>query len=200
MPSKNGSKQKEITKRRLAVAQLFNEGHKNQFVIAELLKDRYNIEASQPTVSVDLKALDKQWKTESKTEIDMVKGRLIAKYEQLYNEAYQAWLLSLQEAVTEESGKTVKGPYTKTKRVGQSGNPGLLAQAQSALKAIRELLGTDAPLKYAWQDETLELFKQGKITLEDLVNELGSDLAKEFVESAGLQFAGIREAETESSI
>lgn len=184
----SSSKQKEITKRRLCIAQLFNEGHKNQFIIAELLKDRYHIEVSQPTVSLDLKALDKQWKAESKTEIDMVKGRLIAKYEQLYNEAYQAWLLSLQDAITEESGSTVKGVYSKSKRVGQSGNPALLAQAQSALKAIREIIGTDAPIKVAWQDELAELLKAGIITKEQVLNEFADtpSLAQEFFESVGL--------------
>jgi hypothetical protein len=40
-----------------------------------------------------------------------------------------------------------KRPKTTTRREGKSGNPALLAQAQAALKAIREMFGVDAAEK-----------------------------------------------------
>lgn len=165
MPKING-KLKEITKRRLAVAQLFNEGVTSQPQIVEKLKERFSIEVTQPTISGDLKALDKQWKEESLEEIDQVKARLIAKYMQIYSEAYAAWRLSLEEAVTHEIADTPKGTYEKTIKKGQSGNPALLAQCQSALKAIRELTGLDAPIKIDWREQLPEGYNPDEVQVQ----------------------------------
>lgn len=160
---KNSGKRKEITNRRLAVSQLFNEGYTNQLTLVELLKERYNIDVTQPTISGDLKALDKQWKEQAKAEIDQVKAHLIAKYYQIYKEAYAAWRLSLEESVTHEVTETSKGTYEKTTKKGQSGNPALLGQAQAALKSIREIVGLDAPIEINWREIIPEGFSSDEV-------------------------------------
>lgn len=48
-----------------------------------------------------------------------------------------------------------------------------------------------------WRTELIEAIKQGKIKVEDIPTVLGdNELAREFIESSGLQFAGIRENQT----
>jgi hypothetical protein len=83
------------------------------------------------------------------------------KYRYIHEQALAAWLRSLEDAVTEtsemvevpEMTKDAKGNpvvttsqrmKAQTRKEGQSGNPALLAQAQAALKAIREMFGVDA--------------------------------------------------------
>lgn len=49
---------------------------------------------------------------------------------------------------------------------------------------------------HTWQHELSELIRSGLVTVEEVEEELGPDLAAEFFESAGLTFAGVVEAET----
>jgi transposase-like protein len=55
--------------------------------------------------------------------------------------------------------------------------------------------------KPTWRGEIVSLIKEGKISPQEVMDEFSDapELAQEFIESAGLQFAGIREAETESA-
>jgi hypothetical protein len=50
-----------------------------------------------------------------------------------------------------------------------------------------------------WRGEIVNLLKEGIVTPEEVYSDLGSELAQELFESAGLSFSGIREAEAESS-
>ena len=47
-----------------------------------------------------------------------------------------------------------------------------------------------------WQDELLALLQEGKVSIEEVQEELGDDLYKEFFESAGVQIAETGETET----
>lgn len=162
----NSGKQKEISHRRLAVAELYNEGNHSQSKLVELLRDRYGIDVTQPTVSSDLIALDKEWKNQARSDLEQVKAHLIAKYYQIYKEAYAAWKLSLENAMTIETTTTSKGTYEKEIKKGQSGNPALLAQAQAALKSIREIVGLDAPIEINWREVLPEGFTQEEVELQ----------------------------------
>lgn len=53
--------------------------------------------------------------------------------------------------------------------------------------------------KPTWIGEIVGLLQEGKVTPEEVYDDLGPELAQELFESAGLSFAGIREAETESA-
>lgn len=48
-----------------------------------------------------------------------------------------------------------------------------------------------------WRKELKEIWDTGAITREDIVDELGPDIAQEFFESAGIAFAGVGPAEEE---
>lgn len=138
---KNSTQQQEINRRRQSVSKLRHEGVKTQAEITQRLKDDYGFEVTQQTVSNDLKALDKLWRSSAIDEIDKWKKELVAQYRYIYQQSLIAWELSLEDAEEITTGGK-DGPTEKVK--GQSGNPALLAQAQAALKAIREMFGVDA--------------------------------------------------------
>jgi hypothetical protein len=151
---KNSTQQQEINRRRQIVSKLRHEGVKTQAEITQRLKDDYGFDVTQQTISNDLKALDKLWRSSAIDEIDKWKKELVSQYRYIYQQSLTAWELSLEDAeeVTQEKVQLISDaglhsleakPVEKTKIKGQSGNPALLAQAQAALKAIREMFGVD---------------------------------------------------------
>ena len=137
----NPTQKKNIHRRRLIVSSLFAEGVKKQNDIVKRLKEDHDIEVTQATISGDLKALDRLWVSSSISNTDKWKRELIRQYRLIYQQAYQAWQLSMEDATEETVGPD--GEVT-SKRKGQSGNPALLKQAQDAMRAIREIVGLDA--------------------------------------------------------
>lgn len=152
---KNSTQQQEINRRRQVVSKLRHEGVKTQAEITQRLKDDYGLDVTQQTVSNDLKALDKLWRTSAIDEIDKWKKEIAAQYRYIYQQSLTAWELSLEDAeeVTQEKVQLISDaglhsleakPVEKTKVKGQSGNPAHIRNAQEALKAMREMLGLDA--------------------------------------------------------
>jgi predicted transcriptional regulator len=135
---------------RRAISEYYLKGW-NQTDIANLL----NID--QSTVSRDIKHLKGEWVKQRNGLVDEFE----AKYRHIYREALAAWEESKKPAETETSEMVEVPEVTKdergnavitmaqrlkasTRKEGQSGNPALLAQAQAALKSLREMFGTDA--------------------------------------------------------
>lgn len=87
---------------------------------------------------------------------EAVKRRQIAELERLYEQAWAAWELSLEDAelhrvttgkaaLDPRQGKLFEcPPEVVTEKKGQSGNPAMLAQARGAMADMRALLGLDA--------------------------------------------------------
>lgn len=134
------------------------------------LQGRYQEEIAQElgidqtTVSRDIKYLLIEWREETNTDIKQYQAELKEKYLLVWRESLAAWQRSKEDAETTiqeliDSGEPVKldkdgKPLSvaqrlkaSTRKEGQSGNPALLAQAQAALKAIREMFGVDAAAK-----------------------------------------------------
>ena len=129
---------------RALISDMYLQGW-NQQEIADKLGINRN------TVGSDIKVLLKEWRKQRNGLVDEFE----AKYRLIYREAYAAWLRSQAAAITETS-EVIEGEAgnsgsqrikASTRREGQSGNPALLAQAQAALKAIREMFGVDAAIK-----------------------------------------------------
>lgn len=132
------------------ITELYLQGWTQQQIADEL-------GISRQTVNADVKVLLSQWKKRR----DHIQDEFASKYDYIYRESIVAWKRSLDDAevlvaetVTDSEGKNEKGSKSKTSREksslrkeGQSGNPALLAQAQAALKAIREMFGVDAAQK-----------------------------------------------------
>lgn len=123
--------------------------------IADQLAGKHNIKVTQRTVSRDLKALKQShWQSSAKA-MEALKNKMLAEYEMIYGEAIIAWARSLEDKQVQVfeniQGSTAgdgEGRIKAQERTeGQSGNPALLAQAQAALKAIREMFGVDASAK-----------------------------------------------------
>lgn len=79
------------------------------------------------------------------------------------------------------------------------GDPRFLDGVQWCINKRCQILGLDAPTKItiSWQKELLDLLRSGAITEQDILDELGRDVAQEFFESAGLDFAGVGPAKEE---
>lgn len=135
-----GRKQTEINRRRQLVSKLRHEGVRSQQSIADRLRDDYGIDVDRSTISLDLKALNKQWQASALADTDKWKNEVIDQYNYLYQQAIVAWEMSLEDA--EETTISEDGVTTKVK--GQSGNPSHLRNAQDALKAVRDVIGLDA--------------------------------------------------------
>jgi len=160
--TKDSTRQQEINRRRQIVSKLRHEGVKTQEDITTRLREDYGIDVTRQTVSNDLKALDQIWRASAIENTDKVKQELLKQYRYIYQQALIAWERSTEdtEAIIQEAiddGSVTKldkngNPLPKrlkvlTRSEGQSGNPALLAQAQAALKAIREMFGVDAAAK-----------------------------------------------------
>lgn len=141
----------QVAKHRRKIAEMYLQG-RYQEEIAEALG------IAQSTVSRDIKYLLAEWREDAKKDIEQRKAELEQKYIHIWREANAAWLKSLEAAETtiqemiENGGDAgiAGGPgrlKASTRKEGQSGNPALLAQAQAALKAIREMFGVDAATK-----------------------------------------------------
>lgn len=139
---KNSTQQQEINRRRQLVSKLRHEGVRSQEEIAERLKVDYGIDVTRQTVSLDLKALDQLWRNSAIENIDKWKREIVKQHRYLFQQSLAAWELSLEDA--EEMSKGGKDGTTE-KIKGQSGNPAHIRNAQESLKAIREILGLDAP-------------------------------------------------------
>ena len=154
MAQRNSTQEREIEYRRQCVKDTWiklGAFGTTQQQITDALKDDYGIEVDRSTVSGDLKAIKKAMQAQTPADL---KSFLMAEYLYVIGEARAAWQKSLEDAVT-ETQEAVEGDQAtgkqrlkvSTRREGQSGNPALLAQAQAALKAIREMFGVDAAQK-----------------------------------------------------
>lgn len=140
--SERSTQKQEVNRRRQLISKLRHEGVRTQGEIVERLRDDYGIEVSQQTVSLDLKALDQLWRSSAIDNIDKWKRETLKQYRYLYQQSLAAWEMSLEDAEEMTTGGK-DGPSEKVK--GQSGNPSHIRNAQESLKAIREILGLDAP-------------------------------------------------------
>lgn len=202
--SKNSTQQREIEYRRQCVKDTWiklGAFDITQQQIVEALKENYKIEVDQSTVSRDLAAIKKAMQRRTP---DDLKAHLMAEYEFIIRQARDAWKRSQEDAVTEiseiiqtpEIGKDEKGHPVQvtgerikgsTKRVGQAGDSSFLAEIRQTAKAIREMFGIDAPIKVDWQIEIINLIRQGTITPQDVLNELGDGIeTRQLLESAGV--------------
>lgn len=167
--AKNSTKQQEINRRRQIISRLKSEGVKRQDDIRQRLSDDFGITVTQQTVSLDLKALDKQWIKAQISNTDKWKRELIKQYQIIYEQSIAAWYLSLDDA--EEITFDEEGNEANRKVKGQSGNPALLSQAQNALKNIRDILGLDEAQKLNLNDGKPIEFKHIIVNIPDVAME-----------------------------
>jgi hypothetical protein len=157
------NKQFEILHRREQVAELYLQSW-SQLRIAR------HLQVSQNTVSLDLRAIQKEWRQSSIRDFDAMRERELRKIDRLEREANAAWERSqkpLQEARTE--GEATNQLVRKRVK-NQYGDPRFLELIRKCIADRRALLGLDAPTKVApttpdgkalTRNERLETILQG---------------------------------------
>lgn len=159
MTTKNSRQKLEIEYRRQCVKDVWIKlgvFSVTQQQIVNSLKDNFDIEVDQTTISRDLKIVKQRIQEQT---ADELKSEFFAGYMRIINEAREGWRRSLEDAKT-ETVEVVEMPETRatdgtlilaakqrtkasSRTEGQSGNPSFLDQEQKAFKAMRELFGVD---------------------------------------------------------
>jgi predicted transcriptional regulator len=134
----------------LKTAELYLQG-KTQCEIAGVLG------VSQPTISKDLKELQKRWLEKSVKAIDERKAEELAKIDQLERTHWEAWVKSCEyrTMVTDVKGKKIKilVPQDQSNPMGDTK---YLAGVQWCIDRRCKILGVDAPQKIDGKFETRE--------------------------------------------
>ena len=175
-------RRKIINYRQLKVAEIWERNPKQNLAdIRDTLASEFGISVHLATVSRDVVALEQRNLKRSNAVVDAVKQQLAEEYEFIYSEVIAAWYKSLEakqvitaENVEAEGGKAASRIKASERTEGQSGNPALMAQAQAALKAVRELYGLDDR-----QDIVIKLEQELSKTLDVLQTILKPDVYAE---------------------
>jgi hypothetical protein len=133
----------EIEKHRRRISELYLKGMLQEEIAAE-------IGISQPTVSRDLKAIQKVWQKETLFDFNEAKSRELERVDILEREYWQAWERSCEDAETvKQKGKAGQGKPDNVERTikGQAGDPRFLQGVQWCIERRCKILGIDAPAK-----------------------------------------------------
>lgn len=136
---------------------------------------------AQSTVSLDLKALHKEWLKSALVNTDQTKSKELARIDRLEREYYAAWRRSCEDAETitqktkgviqrkqDKEGVFVSerpGEATKTSK-GQAGDPRFLSGVQWCIDRRCKILGIDAEVKVKHTGEAI-LVLTGNVGAED---------------------------------
>jgi predicted transcriptional regulator len=131
-----------IARRRATVADLYVQGWMQSEIAGQ-------IGVSQPTVSMDIKAIQKEWRESEVRDFDILRERELQKLDRLEREAWEAWERS-QKPVQETLFNTNGSEQKSVKKLGeQTGDPRFLEQIHKCIASRRALLGLDAPTRIA---------------------------------------------------
>lgn len=193
MTRKRRRLQSEIDRDRRRITDLYLQG----WLQADIAKE---LEISQSTVSRDLDALHEQWVKSALVNFDEAKAKELAKIDHLEREYWRAWQRSQEDAEATKIVESKDGKRYEAQTKGQAGDPRFLAGVQWCIDRRIKLIGLDEALKVTvqdWRTEIITLLRDGDVTVDDVRNALGPDLAREFFESAGVHLAGVGEAAQE---
>lgn len=145
-----GRSKSEIEKHRRRISELYLKGMLQEDIAAE-------IGISQPTVSRDLKAIQKVWQKETLYDFNEAKARELERIDILEREYWQAWQRSCEDAetvkqkgkpVTDEAGRVTPTTDRMERTVkGQVGDPRFLQGVQWCITQRCKILGIEAPTK-----------------------------------------------------
>ena len=158
----------------------------------------------QSTISRDLQHLHKEWQQSALIDFDEAKAQELAKVDRLEREYWVAWKHSQKDTETMRQEGTKKGDSIEPEKLikiakGQVGDPRFLNGVQWCINKRCEILGLDAMAQsqITWREEVIRLLNTGKITAEQVIDEVGSELATELFNAAGIAVTAIGEAEEE---
>jgi len=152
----------ELARDRRRISELYLQGWLQVDIAAE-------VGVSQPTVSNDLKAIQKEWVKSTLIDFNEAKAQELAKVDNLERIYHAAWQRSCEDAET--ATQKQKGSVTKRKdedgkfiaeqpaevsktRKGQAGDPRFLVGIQWCIDKRCKIKGIEAPVKTAFTDPT----------------------------------------------
>jgi AraC-like DNA-binding protein len=149
----------QLARDRQLIANLYFEGWTQSRIAAQL-------GLSQPTVSRDIKALQRDWLASALIDYDQAKANELAHVDRLEREYWDAWRRSCEDAETvkqrgtpgEEQGKVKTAAIERTVK-GQAGDPRFLQGVQWCIDRRCKILGIDAPEKHEFggRDVTIRI-------------------------------------------
>jgi len=182
-----------ISERQMVVAHEYLINHKSQKEIAEQLG------VSQSTISTDIRKILEEYSMKRLNKMQLYLNVELAKLDAVEKAAWLAWERSI--------GKTVK-IVTRTNSTGFTeevrqeeelvGDPRFLTQVQTAIDRRIKLLGLDAPqeiLLNTMEGRLTRLIKEGKVTYDMLVVEVGDAQARRYFNLAGIELPNIVEGQ-----
>ena len=140
MPGKRRSTA-QLKRDRRRISDLYLQGWLQADIAAE-------VGVSQQTISLDLKALQRDWLASALIDFDEAKSHELAKVDRLEREYWQAWGRSREDAETvrQEGKKEGVDKIIKTAK-GQAGDPRFLVGVQWCIDKRCKILGIDAAVK-----------------------------------------------------
>lgn len=184
MSNRSTAREVKIADRRRQVSDLYLGGETQPQIAARL-------KVSQPTISLDLQYLQKQWLNAALMDFNEAKSRELARIDRLEREYWQAWQRSLTEQVKTSkrakerpTGKEIEAGENRESRIGDER---FLAGVRWCIEQRLKIFGVYAADKSQndWRKEILEMLKAGKVTLEDVRTILGAELYTDFFKSSG---------------
>lgn len=139
------NKTEEIASRRAIVAERYLSGMTQVAIGREV-----GVDAS--SISLDLKAIRAEWKESRIRDFDEAKAVELAKLDKTEREGWLAWERSQTNAVKVKTTEDGSGEKVEKWSEGQTGDPRFLQIVQTCIQKRCDILGLDAPTKWAQTD------------------------------------------------
>jgi hypothetical protein len=156
------------------------------------LAEKYNV--SMPLIGRSIKRSSSMWRESNIRDFDELVQKELAMLNYLEEEAIQAWRRSQKDSESYSEETNEHGEYKTKKTVkGEVGDVKFLAQINRCIAQRIKLLGLEPQQSLeikTWQDRLIEYLVDGRITYEDLANEIGESLAQTYMQKANLLKAG----------
>jgi len=144
-------------------------------------------------VSKRLQQIRKQWRESPIRDWNELTELKLAELEFLKQEALDAWYRSQENAVAYKESSDNHGGKQETTVKGQVGDVKFLAEINRCIAQEIDLLGLKPPQEIqikTWEDKVVDYLKDGRITIEDLSEQLGKKKAELLGKRAGLLSSG----------
>lgn len=144
---------------------------------------------AQSQVAYDLKILSKRWKESGLRDFNEAKSHELAKIDALEREYWNAWEASKGTKQKRRTRGDASGTLQNVaiESYDDAGDPRYLNGVQWCIEQRCKILkiGTDIKLR-TWRDEVIDLLKARAVTPQEVVEEVGDELARELFVAAGV--------------
>lgn len=162
----------KVQQDRMRIARLYLEGKMQVEIAAEL-------GLSQGQISLDLKAIQKEWREVRFADIDQLKADQLAKIDTVEVEAWSAWRKSQEDRVISLAEKNTVGENSQSRthmrKETQSGDPRFLERICWCIEQRVKIFGLAAPAKIAISDLD-QLIEQELARIASSESETSTDL------------------------